>query len=204
MMIFWSRILPGRLWIAIIFMIMAFQPVRSQKVGDVKLYDPLAEDSVMLSDYGSTFLVVIFWCNSCAYSDYYLDRIKSLKRKFSDVRFILVNPSPDGLNQKESAANMVAYYKDSKVGIPYLADKNQYAMNALGATKCPEAFVLEKTGTSFNISYHGAIDDSPQVASGAREHILELAIQAALSGSVVEKKYQRPIGCMIRKSSNPK
>ena len=94
---------------------------------------------------------------------------------------------------------MVNSYKEQKIGIPYLSDKSQIAKNQFGATKCPEAFLLRKSGTSFSVIYQGAIDDSPQLESQVREGFLSSAISRTLQGQDVEPAFRRPVGCIIKK-----
>ena len=69
---------------------------------------------------------------------------------------------------------MAIHYSD--LPIPYLADKDQKAMEAFGARKSPEVFLLTTVNGKFNIVYSGAIDDNPQAASDVNQHFVKDAI----------------------------
>jgi hypothetical protein len=62
----------------------------------------------------------------------------------------------------------------------------------LGATKTPEAFVLQNNGGgTFVLKYRGAIDDNPQVAQEVTVNYLHDAVAATLNRrnlSVAEKR----------------
>jgi hypothetical protein len=85
------------------------------------------------------------------------------------------------------------------LGVPYLADKDQKLMNALGATKSPQAFLLKNSGGKFHVVYSGAIDDNAQVEADVRHAYLKDAIEIMLSNQNIATKEVRPTGCTIRK-----
>jgi hypothetical protein len=110
------------------------------------------------------------------------------------VQFLLVNSN---LDAPESTEKMAIHNTD--LGIPYLADKEQKAMDALGARKTPEVFLLKSEGGKWLVQYSGAIDDNPQVASAVKQSFLKDAIDKVLSGAKVEVNNNRAVGCTIRK-----
>jgi peroxiredoxin len=174
---------------------------QSSVIPDIALTDVSTSQEVKLSDFGSqNAVVVIFMCNSCPYSNYYVERIINLTKDFSSVAFLLINSSPDKFAEKESIDNMVRFIKDNQIPIPYLADKEQHALRSFKAKKCPEAFVLKPSGQNFVILYQGAIDDNPQVASDVKSFFLNDAIEKVLSGEVPLNSYVRPNGCMIKQN----
>jgi hypothetical protein len=170
-----------------------------QSIDAISLVDVSSGESVQLSN-GANPVVSIFFCNSCPYSSYYLDRVKRLSTKFPTVKFVLVNSSPDTFNDKESVEQMKTYSIENGLSIPYLMDKDQALFNALGASKCPEAFLLVNAGSKLEVAYHGAIDDNPQVESQVRSSYLEQAITSVLSGSAIANQSVRPQGCVIKKN----
>jgi peroxiredoxin len=174
---------------------------QSSVIPDIALTDVSTSQEVKLSDFGSQkAVVVIFMCNSCPYSNYYVERIINLTKDFSSVGFLLINSSPDKFAEKESIDNMVEFVKYNHIPIPYLADKNQQALHSFKATKCPEVFVLKSSGKNFVVQYQGAIDDNPQVASDVKSFFLKDAIEKVLSGESPANSYIRPNGCMIKRN----
>ncbi len=168
-----------------------------QEVSDLSLLNVINGQEVRLT--GKT-VVPIFFCNGCPYSAYYINRINQLAEKFESVEFVLVNPSPDEYNKKETIEEMRKFASENDVKIPYLTDKNQDLFNLLGASKCPEVFVLSKSGNEYKVNYRGAIDDNPQVENQVKVSYLEEAIRSALKGAAPKLNSTRPLGCVVKKS----
>jgi len=145
-------------------------------------------ESVTLNTFkGAKTIVVIFTSNVCAYDGYYADRLRSLITTYgANVQFILVNSY---LESEETVDKMKVKYDLWAFDIPYLADKNQDWMKALGARKSPEVFVLD---AQLKVVYSGAIDDNPQVAGAVKENYLK----KVLAGAKVVNT--RTVGCSIR------
>lgn len=149
---------------------------------------------ISLNDFkGARAVVVIFTSNVCAYDGYYSQRLKSLFTEYgSRVQFVLVNSN---LEAEETPDKMKTKYDLWDYGVPYLADKEQWWMKFLGAKKSPEVFVLDADG---KVVYTGAIDDNPQLASGAKEHYLKNALDDLISSRTIVKQSTRVVGCSIR------
>ena len=145
---------------------------------------------------GCSGVVVIFTSNACAFDDYYWDRIKSLATTYQNrIRFLLINSHT---GNEESIEQMATRYRALGLNIPYLADKDQTAMNQLKATRSPEAFLLKNAEGRYTIHYSGAIDDSPQMADDVKQPYLRNAIENMLAGKRPTSSV-RAVGCMIRR-----
>ncbi len=158
----------------------------------------VAGSPVSLDSYPSIpGIVVIFTSNECAFDNYYTARIKSLVELYSGkVQFLLINANAD---PNESVEKMKIKYASWGLHVPYLADKDQVALNIFGAKKSPEAFLVRNVGGQFVIVYSGALDDNPQVASDVKQNYLKISIDRLLAGQQVEIPMNRAIGCSIRK-----
>ena len=97
---------------------------------------------------------------------------------------------------RKTQTAMVSFIKNYGLKVPYLMDKNQKVMNALGAKRCPESFLI--TPSNWKTVYHGAIDNNPQVAADVSEHYLTDALEEILRGGQVSTPFQRPSGCIIK------
>lgn len=150
--------------------------------------------AVALEDYrGAKAVVIIFTSNVCAYDGYYSDRLKSLFAAYGGgVQFVLVNSYTE---PEESADKMKAKYDLGSFGVPYLADKDQAWMKALGARKSPEVFVLNP---DFKVVYSGAIDDNPQLANAVKENYLRKVLEDVIAGRAMSVGSTRAVGCSIR------
>ncbi|MFM8912695.1 MAG: thioredoxin family protein [Flammeovirgaceae bacterium] len=178
---------------AVLFL--SFQ-LHSQGLEGVILPNAYNKETVSLGQYTMP-VVVIFTSNECPFDNYYKTRIKDMVTTYlGKVQFVLINSNQDA---QESLEKMAIHNGD--LGIPYLADKDQLAMDILGARKSPEAFLLKNEGGKMMVQYSGAIDDSPQVASAAKQSYLKDAIDKLLSGTKIEVNNNRAVGCTIKKRS---
>jgi peroxiredoxin len=150
--------------------------------------------TVSIRDFkGARGVVIIFSSNVCAYDGYYTDRLKSLFAAYgAKVQFVLANSYQE---PEEAEDKMKLKYGQWGFDVPYLSDKNQDWMKALGAKKSPEVFVLDADG---KVTYSGAIDDNPQLATGVKENYLKRAIDDLLAGKSVGVNTVRAVGCSIR------
>lgn len=162
------------------------------------LTDVISGSVVSLDNYASAAgVVVLFTSNACPYDTYYTERLTSLINSYSGkVPFLLVNAH---LDPEESEENMKAKASTWSFKVPYLADKNQVAMNALSARRSPEAFLLKHVKENFVILYSGAIDDNPQEPGAVTVQHLRNAIDSLLAGKSVTHHQERAVGCSIRR-----
>lgn len=162
------------------------------------LTDVTSGSEVSLDKYASfAGVVVLFTSNACPYDTYYTERLTSLITTYSGkVPFLLVNAH---LNPEESEENMKAKAEAWSFKAPYLADKNQIAMSALGARRSPEAFLLKHVKDNYVIVYSGAIDDNPQESGAVTVQHLRNAIDSLLGGKQGVLHQERAVGCSIRK-----
>ncbi|MBK5278756.1 MAG: redoxin domain-containing protein [Bacteroidia bacterium] len=150
---------------------------------------------VSLDQYSSSGIAVVFTSNECPFDNYYKERIKELIGAYSGkVQFLLVNSY---IETEESPEKMAIHYTD--VNAPYLSDKDQVAMTALGAKKSPEVFLLKKADGNYAVVYSGAIDDNPQVAGDVDQKFLKVAIDKLLAGQKIGVANNRAVGCSIRR-----
>ena len=170
----------------------------SQQVQNFSLPNVIDGKNISLSDYSSSnAVVIIFTVNSCAFDDYYIDRIKTLAQQYqAKVPFILVNSDADA---GESPDNMVKRAQQLSLTLPYLADKDQSLMQRLNAHKSAETFLLKNSNGKFTIAYRGAIDDNPQMASDVKRSYLKEAVDKCLAVQAIDAPEVRPVGCNIRK-----
>ncbi|RLD21914.1 MAG: thioredoxin family protein [Bacteroidetes bacterium] len=173
----------------------------SQVIKEFSLPDVVDGSTFSLSEAkGEKAIVLIFYSSKCAYGDYYLDRIFSLKNEFSSkgVKFILINSNSSDFVAEESIEEMKKFAVKHSLNIPYLADKEKQVKNMLKATRTPEVFVLKPTQEKFNVFYKGAIDDNPQSASDVSHAYLKEAILILLNNKAPKLNQTRPVGCLIK------
>jgi hypothetical protein len=187
--------------LAAIFLCFSSAAYCQQANGEVKEFSGVNvsnDELVTLSQFkNESGLVVIFRGNECAFDGYYTQRISELVHQYAGkIPILLVNPY---LETPEAIDKMKMYSTVWGLGVPYVADKDQVIMEALGARKTPEAFVLRNTGGKFSVVYSGAIDDNPQLPAGVHQKHLQSAIDGLLSGQPGAFTSVRATGCTIRK-----
>lgn len=172
--------------------------VKAQQVSNFSLTNTMNGKPVSLDTYPSCAgLIIIFTSNTCAYDEYYRERINKISAEHQDkVPVLLVNSA---LDPQESVGNMTKKGRQLGLTIPYLADKDQVLMQQLGAAKTPEAFLLKNVGGKFTVVFSGAIDDNPQVETDVRHAYLQDAIDIMLTNQKIETPEVRPVGCTIRR-----
>ena len=146
---------------------------------------------------GCKGVAIIFTSSVCPYDQYNLGRIKNLVNTYQGkIQFLLINSY---LEPEESSENMKNFQASSGLTVPYLADKDQVAMNVLGARRSPEVFLLKKLNNRQVVIYHGALDDNPQVPNAVTQNYLKAAIDKLLAGQEIDTPVTRAVGCSIRK-----
>jgi thiol-disulfide isomerase/thioredoxin len=142
-------------------------------------------------------IAIIFTSNECPYDQQYRQRINELNDKYKGtIQFLLINSHTE---PRENAKAMAQKYQGWGLTIPYLVDKDQIAMDCMGAKKSPEAFLLKKNGSNYTIAYQGSIDDNPLVTADVGKAYLSLAIEQMLANKKIEITENRAAGCTIRK-----
>ncbi len=156
--------------------------------------------AVALADFATAKAVVVVFSNPfCPYTKLYEARLAALAKagEALNIRYLFVNPMP---GEKPTSAQQMAATgaADGLAGIPLYNDDGQKLTKAFGATKTPEAFVLQPGGGQFTLRYKGAIDDNAQVSTDVREAYLRLAVEAVSAGKPISTADRRAPGCMIK------
>lgn len=141
-------------------------------------------------------LVVVITGNQCPIALGYHERLNELVETFGQkgVQVVCVNPLAGAGEQLEDMKTLVE--ENSKPKFVYLKDFDQKIAKSLGAKVTPEAFVLKRTDTSWELVYSGLIDDDTS-GRKVKTTYLRDGIEAALAGKApaVQKTLAR--GCSI-------
>ena len=190
----------NRLFLSFSVMLLIHFMASAQRVENFRLMDAVSGDFFELeSQKGSQAIILIFTSNSCPYSKLYEERIIALFGRFSGegFTFALVNPHTD-LDAEENIDAMKQRAVDRKYGFPYLIDKNQLLTRQLKITKLPEVVVIQPSPTGFAVTYKGAIDNNPQMASNANIRFLENALTNIQSNKNPSPVSSRAVGCNVK------
>ena len=156
---------------------------------------------VSLSDYkDAKGFIVVFTCNTCPYAVAYEDRVEALNKKYAKKGYPVIAIMPNNVSTKpgDSMEAMQRRAKEKGFTFPYLMDADQSIYPQFGATKNPHIYILEATAKGAVVQYIGAIDDNYKDATLVNTKYVENAVDALLSGTSVEVKKTRAIGCSIK------
>jgi thiol-disulfide isomerase/thioredoxin len=147
-------------------------------------FDPLAANKIT---------VLIFIRSDCPISNRYAPEIQSMAKEFDGkAAFYLVYP-----DRKETTQSIEKHLSDYGYKLPALRDLHHDLVRKSEATITPEAAVFQGR----ELRYAGRIDDRAvdfgSFRAAARQHDLEDAIRAVISGQPVHKASGSPVGCYI-------
>lgn len=158
-------------------------------------------ETLALSDFeDEKGVILIFDCNTCPYSQAYLERIKALHATFKPKSYpvVAINPNDPGKSPGDSFEKMVKYAKENGYKHDYLQDEGQSVAKAFGASNTPHVFVLKNNEGEFKVAYIGAIDNNTKDATAADKKYVEDAVNALLSGKEPVTTKTKAIGCTIK------
>ena len=155
-----------------------------------------------LADYkDAKAIVVVFTGTECPLANLYVPTLKALHADYAGkgVQFLLINA-----NVQDSFIEVSAHAQEREIPFPMLKDFDHAVADQFGATRTPEAFLLDGER---KIRYHGRIDD--QYAVGIhREKPTRQELKAALDELLAGKPITTPTtelsGCVIGRADTPR
>jgi len=140
--------------------------------------------------------VLVFMTTECPISREYVPTLNKLAaaQKDQPVKFYGVITDPSC-----TRAAAVAFQKEFKIEFPLLFDASGELAETLGATRVPEAFVLNADA---DIVYQGRIDDLYAEAGKKRPNVTSHDLADAITTVVADKKVEvaktEAVGCPIK------
>jgi len=190
--------------VAVLF-INASEPLAGYGVGDYARDFKLPNvdgKMVSMADYNNAKgFIVIFTCNTCPYAKAYESRIIELDKKYASQGFPVIAINPNDIKQQpgDSMDEMKKRAKNKGYTFPYLRDDSHEVAKAVGATKTPHVYVINKEAAGkYKVEFIGAIDDSPNDPTDVSETYVEDAINAIKAGKSPSVTEKRAIGCTIK------
>ena len=151
-------------------------------INDFKLPDADGAEHSLKALMGKKGTVVIFIATKCPVSNAYNDRMEKLAE---DYKARGINVIGINANSTEPAAEVKSHAAEKGLKFTILKDDGNKIADRLGATRTPEAYVLD---TNFKLLYHGRIDNSQKVEGITSNDVREaLALRLAEDvGDLVE------------------
>lgn len=176
-----------------------------KKVAGFQLRDHQGKE-VSLADFANEkVVVVIFLGTECPLVKQYLPRLAELHNVLAPkgVEFIGVNS-----NAQDTLSEIGTQARAHFLRFPVLKDRGTEVADLFGASRTPEAFVLDQDRV---IRYQGRIDDQFGIKGGANfqrssvgRRDLAIAIQEILVGKAVSQSFTQAPGCLIGRPREPK
>jgi peroxiredoxin len=154
---------------------------------------------VALADFKDKRAVVILFVGTqCPINNLYAPHLADLQREFAGqgVQFLAVNA-----NVLDSASDIAAHTRKHGIPFPVLRDEGSRVADQFGATRTPEAFVLD---ADRKIRYQGRIDDRYGIGyqrPKATRRDLAAALREVLAGKAVSVPRTEVAGCFIGRSN---
>jgi peroxiredoxin len=130
-------------------------------------------------------IVVLFTSTVCPYANYFAPHVRELSETYSSrgVLFLGVNS-----NNWESRQDVVDHMRERGFSFPMLKDERHVIADQFGATRTPEAFLVDAAG---RLRYRGWVKSK----QGSPD--LQNAIEAVLSGRPVRRPTTKAFGCAV-------
>jgi peroxiredoxin len=142
---------------------------------------------------GKNGTVLIFIAVQCPVSNAYNERMEKLAQ---DYKARGINVVGINANTSESTDAVKAHAAEHRLTFVILKDNGNKIADSLGATKTPEAYLLDAGN---KLVYHGRIDNSKDTSQVASSELRD-ALDATLSGKPVAKTTAAAFGCSIKRA----
>lgn len=167
-----------------------------RQVSDFTLSDYLGAKHSLSDWKEKQAVVVVFLGTECPLVKLYGPRLEEMANAYAEkgVQFVGINS-----NRQDTLEEIGHYARLHKITFPMLKDAGNKVADEFGATRTPEAYVLDRAGT---IRYAGRIDDQYGVGYAKGKVVqsdLAAALDEVLSGKLVTNSQTKAVGCFIGK-----
>ncbi len=169
-------------------------PAIGTTIDDFKLPDADGAEHSLKSLAGKNGGVIIFIATRCPVSNAYNDRMQKLA---DDYKARGINVIGINSNNIEPASEVKSHAAEKHLTFAILKDDGNKIADRLGASRTPEAYVLDASG---KLVYHGRIDNSQNTANITSNDLRE-ALDELLAGKPISKTGGAAFGCTIKRVS---
>ena len=142
---------------------------------------------------GKNGSVLIFISVQCPVSNGYNERMEALAQDYGKRGISVIGINA---NATEDAAAVKAHAAEKHLTFAVLKDPGNKIADRLGATRTPEAYLLDANN---KLVYHGRIDNSKD-QSQVESNDLRDAMDSVLAGKPVVKPTAMAFGCSIKRA----
>jgi len=166
-------------------------PAIGTMIDDFKLPDADGAEHSLKALAGKNGAVLIFIATKCPVSNAYNDRMEKLAQdyKAKGINVIGINS-----NNTEPASEVKSHAGEKHLTFTILKDDGNKIADRLGATRTPEAYVIDASG---KLVYHGRIDNAQNTANITSSDLRD-ALDEMLGGKPITKTGGAAFGCSIK------
>jgi peroxiredoxin len=168
-------------------------PAIGTSIEEFSLPDTDGKNHSLSSLKGKNGSVFIFISAQCPVSNAYNARMEALAQDFGKRGISVIGINS---NSSEPADMVKAHAAEKHLTFTVLKDPGNKIADKLGATRTPEAYLLDGNN---KLVYHGRIDNSKE-ETGVNSSELRDAIKALLSGEPITKTTAMAFGCSIKRA----
>jgi peroxiredoxin len=150
-------------------------------------------------------VVVVFLGTECPLAKLYGPRMEALAKEFAAKRVGFLGIDS---NRQDAVVEMDAFARQQGIAFPILKDLSNRVADDFGATRTPEAFLVDAQGV---IRYQGRIDSQYTFGAGVgfaqpqlKRRDLAIAVDEVLAGKTVAVATTEAKGCIIGRVREPK
>jgi peroxiredoxin len=168
-------------------------PAIGATIEDFSLPDTGGVDRALKAVKGKNGTVLLFISVQCPVSNGYNDRMEKLAQdyKAKGINVIGINS-----NVTEDAESVKNHASEKHLTFVILKDGGNKIADKLGATRTPEAYLLDANN---KLVYHGRIDNSQNPAQ-IESNDLRNALDSLVAGKPIEKTEAKAFGCNIKRA----
>jgi peroxiredoxin len=163
-------------------------------IGGFTLQDALGAKHSLAELHDKRAVVVVFLGTECPLAKLYGSRLAELDAEYRAKGVAILGIDA---NQQDSLLEIGHYVRAHKIEFPVLKDAAGEVAKSFGATRTPEAFLLDASG---KVVYHGRIDDEFGIGYKRQNGVtrdLANALDQVLAGEAVSTPSTEPVGCFI-------
>ena len=169
-----------------------------QKVSNFKLKDFRGKQHVLKTARGEKGTVIYFMGTECPLAKLYGPRMQRISEEFASDGIVVLGINS---NVQDSITELDSYARRHGVKFPLLKDVGNKVADAIGATRTPEVFLLDDSGT---VRYHGRIDAQYTFGAGiglasptVKRRDLAEAVQELVAGTTISVPSTEIKGCLM-------
>jgi len=169
-------------------------PAIGSTLEDFKLPDVTGGERTLNSLKGKNGAVLIFISVQCPVSNAYNERMEQLAQDYKarGINVIGINS-----NVTESTEAVKDHAADKHFTFTVLKDPGNKIADRLGATKTPEAYLIDAQD---RLVYHGRIDNAQNISNVSSNDLRE-AMDQLLAGKPISRTGGAAFGCSIKRVS---